>query len=796
MASRTKGIIIEIDGDATGLDEALKEVNSSIKTTQSQLKDVNKLLKLDPGNTELITQKQKMLGDAVESTKTKLDTLRKAAEQANDQLASGKINQTQYDALQREIVACEKELEKLEAQTREFGSVSAQSIAALGNKFKEVGDKITDIGKKVSIVSTAVAALGVACVKYASDAQEAANKVDVSFGDSADEVKAFADTTLESFGIARGTALDMAALFGDMGTSMGISQAAAAKMSTALVGLAGDLASFKNVSLETAQNALKGIFTGETESLKSLGIVMNDTTLKSYAMAEGFSKNYSQMSQSEKVMLRYQYVMESTKNAQGDFANTSDGTANSLRIFQESLKELGETLGNQILPIITPIIQHLTGLIQKISELPAPVQKVIVIIGMIVAAAGPLLIIIGTLMSSAGSIMTNAPIIAKVIKDVASVLGGGLKTALTSIGTVITSTVIPALSKLNASLLAFLANPTVLMIGAIIAILIALGVAIYAVVKNWDAISAAATSAAESIRSAWNNSHIGQTINQEFTTARDTVVNAANAMKDAFESSGGGIRGAIEATFAGVKTAIKTYMAESGGITVDELDGMINSFKSLGSRLLNTVTQNFRKIRDEIINSVEEAISSVIDGIKSLPGKISEALQNLLGKVMEPFDNIIKKAKTWGSDLVDNFAGGILGNNKATQAAADMAGGIHSYLGFSEPEKGDLADFHTYAPDMIDLWCKGVKDNMYKINEASIAMAKTMNPATRTEFTNNMTSSIDSLTSAVRSSLATSQSNAPTNVTVVLQGDANKLFRVVSQENSKQVRATGYHALA
>ena len=113
-ASRIKGITVEIGGDTTKLQTALKGVNSEIKNTQAQLKDVEKLLKLDPGNTELLAQKQQLLSSAVSETKEKLATLKTAAEQANAALASGDISQSQYDALQREIIETEQELKKLE----------------------------------------------------------------------------------------------------------------------------------------------------------------------------------------------------------------------------------------------------------------------------------------------------------------------------------------------------------------------------------------------------------------------------------------------------------------------------------------------------------------------------------------------------------------------------------------------------------------------------------------------------------------------------------------------------------
>ena len=116
---RIKGLTVTIDGDTTGLSKALQNVNKEIKDTQSQLKDVDKLLKLDPTNTELLSQKQRLLGDAIGETRTKLDTLKTAGEQANVALANGDITQAQYDALQREIIETTEELRKLEEQAKQ-----------------------------------------------------------------------------------------------------------------------------------------------------------------------------------------------------------------------------------------------------------------------------------------------------------------------------------------------------------------------------------------------------------------------------------------------------------------------------------------------------------------------------------------------------------------------------------------------------------------------------------------------------------------------------------------------------
>ena len=159
MASRIKGITVEIGGDTTGLDKALKSVNSSIKTTQSGLKDVSKLLKLDPTNTELLTQKQKLLKDAIGSTKEKLDALKLAQEQAKAQLESGDLGQDKYDALQREIIETEQELKRLQEQAIESNAALAK-IEEVGDKLQTAGDKISGAGQKLLPVTAAVAGLG------------------------------------------------------------------------------------------------------------------------------------------------------------------------------------------------------------------------------------------------------------------------------------------------------------------------------------------------------------------------------------------------------------------------------------------------------------------------------------------------------------------------------------------------------------------------------------------------------------------------------------------------------------
>lgn len=219
MASRIQGITVEIGGDTTKLSSALSSVNKEIKNTQSQLKDVEKLLKLDPTNTELLAQKQRLLGDAIKETKDKLDTLKTAASQANEQLQKGDITQEQYDGLQREIEKTEQKLKSLEEQAAKTNTTLLK-IDEVGGKLKDVGDKVSGVGTALMPVSAGVTALGTAAVKMTSD-----------FDSGMSRVAAISGATDEELARLRQTAKDLGA-----STAFSASEAAAGMENLASAG--------------------------------------------------------------------------------------------------------------------------------------------------------------------------------------------------------------------------------------------------------------------------------------------------------------------------------------------------------------------------------------------------------------------------------------------------------------------------------------------------------------------------------------------------------------------------------
>lgn len=377
-------------------------------------------------NTDKVVQFGNRAKDSMQKTTSSAKQTEKQVKDVGSQFDKSKNSASvfaQSSATSLKVVG--KAAKGVQTSIGHIGTVATKASDVAWNAF-------TKIRNGATIAGAAIAGAGKKAFDYASDTNEALNKVEVAFGDNNKVVEDWSKSTLTNIGLAQGTALDLAATYGDMSTSMGIGTEEAAKMSTSLVDLAGDLASFKNIGIDRVNTALNGVFTGETEALKGLGIVMTQTNLEQFAMASGAlqssidnskaAKNamarekaqdrlnkaikkhgensieardaqlklteaeskgeevqqakLDSLSQEELVRLRYNYVMSKTKNSQGDFARTSDQAANATRVFTESIKETSAKLGQGLLPIFTPLIIKATDFVKKGEEIPDMLENV------------------------------------------------------------------------------------------------------------------------------------------------------------------------------------------------------------------------------------------------------------------------------------------------------------------------------------------------------------------------------------------------------------------------------------
>lgn len=207
------------------------------------------------------------------------------------------------------------------------------------------------------------------CIELGSDLQEVQNVVDVTFPQMSKQVDNFAKNAAASFGLSETMAKKFAGTSGAMAKSFGFSEQAAYEMTTTLTGLAGDVASFYNISQDEAYTKLKSVFTGETETLKDLGVVMTQSALDAYALANGYSKTTAKMSEMEKVALRYKFVQDQLSAASGDFIRTSDGWANQVRVLQLQFDSLKATIGQGLINVLTPVIKVINTIIGKLMSL-------------------------------------------------------------------------------------------------------------------------------------------------------------------------------------------------------------------------------------------------------------------------------------------------------------------------------------------------------------------------------------------------------------------------------------------
>lgn len=524
MAGRISGITIEINGDTTKLQTALKGVDSQLKQTQTALKDINKLLKLDPGNTELLVQKQKNLEKAINETKDRLKQLK----DAQSQVAQGT---PEWDALQREIIATEQDLKNLEKQYRQFGSVAAQQIAAAGGKMQDFGSKVTEVGNQMKPLSAAAAGLVAAMGGLAYKSVQ-----------TADDLNTLSKQT-------------------------GLSTDSLQKMQ-----YAADLVDVPFDRISGAVTKMKKSMGGTGEAFDKIGVAVKDSTGQMRGAEDVFYDTIKALSQIPNEVERDQRAYEIFGRSADELAGIIDDGGAALREYGDEAKRMGlimsgETLdalnktndavdkskaqlkaawlqlGATIATGLAPVVQKLTGWVEKLvgwlQKLTPAQTNMIMTIGLVVAAIAPLLLIIGQIASAIGAILSLAP-------------------AFTAV-------------------FAALAGPVGIAI-AVIGALVAVGVLLY---KNWDEIKAKAIEVWNDLVNGWNNfktnlsnafNEFGQAAKQSFTdtwnAVKDTAINAWESIRTSISTKVTQIKDTISATFEEAKNKVQSV--------IDRIRGIIN----------------------------------------------------------------------------------------------------------------------------------------------------------------------------------------------------------------------------
>ena len=407
MANKIKGIIVEIGGDTTKLDKALSGVNQSLRDTQSDLNEINRLLKLDPKNVTLLAQKQKALTKAVEDTKTKLNTLRTAAEQAATALEEGTVTADQYDALQREIIRTTQNLEDLERQAR----TASRQLDGVGVSAEEVSSKAKDLSDKTKGLSTAVAAVGAAAfatIPATEEFRESMSKLEANVKEAGLSL----DMTKESF-------KQFNAVSGEIDSSV-----------EALSNLMQ--AGFNDNQLAAAVDALSGAVVRFPDTLKieSLADSLQETIASGAAtgqfaelldrMGIGADRVSDAMASMTTEVERQNYALQilTTSGLAESYAawEQENGVLVDSRNAQIELQEQMSLLAEALMPIVTQVTELATAFLNWFNTLASGGKAAVVTLAALVAAISPVanaVSIVSNIVANAGSIftMTNAKIL-------------------------------------------------------------------------------------------------------------------------------------------------------------------------------------------------------------------------------------------------------------------------------------------------------------------------------------------------------------------------------------------------
>ena len=279
-----------------------------------------------------------------------------------------------------------KDLVNLEKAAKSGTSSIKQQIEDIGDASDKAGGKVSDLGGKLSsmgsiaakgltVAASAIAAAGAAlaaaggyAIKMASDLSEVQNVVDTTFGANADTINKWSKDAGTAFGLSDLEAKKYTSTLGAMTKSMGLTDGQTLEMSQGLAGLTGDMSSFYNLDHDEAFDKIRAGISGETEPLKQLGINMSVANLEAYALSQGITTSYDAMSEAEKVTLRYNYLMQATADAQGDFSKTSGSLANQIRIAQLQVTNLASSVGTALLPMATEAMTKLAGMGQQLND--------------------------------------------------------------------------------------------------------------------------------------------------------------------------------------------------------------------------------------------------------------------------------------------------------------------------------------------------------------------------------------------------------------------------------------------
>ncbi|MGE5417432.1 MAG: phage tail tape measure protein [Acidobacteriota bacterium] len=448
MASSGNTVIAKVGLDDSGFQNGIAKIQRSLKVVQSEFAAATARLGDFGKSTEGIKLKADALNRQMELQKEKVQALARSYQESIEKKGEdAKATENLRIKLNYANAELSRMQHELEQTTQELKTKSSawyklsESMDKAGTRMKVVGEKISSVGSSIATaVTLPLVGIGTAATKMAMDAVESENLFEVAMGTMAKKARTWSDETSKALGLNSYNVRKNMATYNAMLTSMGLTTDESLKMSEGLTKLSYDMASFYNLKPEEAFEKLKSGISGESEPLKSLGILVNDTTIKTYAYTHGIAQQGAALTEAQKVQARYGQIMEVTKNAQGDLARTIDSPTNKLRIMKEQAEQIGIQFGQILIPVLQKLMAVIKPLMDKFQGLSKEQQDLVVKIALIAAAIGPVILIIGKLVTVAGTISSAFGAISGAIAaagGLSGALGGAIAAITGPIGIVI-----------------------------------------------------------------------------------------------------------------------------------------------------------------------------------------------------------------------------------------------------------------------------------------------------------------------------------------------------------------------
>lgn len=683
--------------DTSGLGSSLKEIEKGMKVIESSTRATTSGLQLFGSASDSLKAKVSGLTSKMDLQQKKVDLLKDAYDESvRTKGADAKATQElaiKYNNAVTSLNRMESELKQAEAELRKQESTLLKVSSAtkeFGETSSKIGAGMKDVGSKLTLGLTApLVALGGFALKTASDLTEVQNVVDTTFGPNSKAIDVWSKNAMKSFGLTELQAKQMTGTMGAMLKSMGLTSDQTLNMSEKMVGLAGDFASFYNIDHEEAFAKIRAGISGETEPLKQIGINMSVANLEAFALSQGIKKPYKEMSQGEQTLLRYNYLMGVSKDAQGDFAKTSDGTANQLRILQGQFTSIAGELGEKMLPYFNQLLQVVSGLMDKFNGLSESQKNMVLATAGILAVIGPVVSVLGSIFQFIGWISTGISWLTTAMAE-----GGALYPAITAISGVL--------------------ETLALALGISVGWIVAIGVAIVALIAT---IIIFRKEIADWIVGAWG------TITKFFSDVWSALPIFFSNLWTSITAFFNELPNKLAYWFGFILGRIAKFFVDSYKSVVD--------FKERIPGIIDSIGKFFDELPNKIKTALANGLTAIGTWISNMATKVATEVPKVVTSIGKFFDELPDKMLTIGNNIVTGLWNGIKNSwswlkDKVSGLFGSLVKGIKDGLGISSPSKLFADEVGAMIPAGISVGINANTDEVQNSLNNITGMAKGM----------------------------------------------------------------------